>query len=132
MIKSAFSFSSSYFLAFFIKSQLWLMSQIIPENIFILGRITKKETSLRLVLQFILSLVSAKRKKRYKSFEYCENKCSSVRQGYIFWPFPPKFRPNCPTGKNLKEDMKKGREKAGKEEKKKRLIKHTLKYLYEA
>ena len=37
------------------------------------------------------------------------------------------------TGKNLKEDLKKGKEKEGKEEKKKkRVIKHTLKYLYEA
>jgi len=33
-------------------------SETHTENIFILGRITKKETSLRLVLQFILSLVS--------------------------------------------------------------------------
>ena len=36
------------------------------------------------------------------------------------------------TGKNLKEDLKKGKEKGGKEENKKRVIKHTLKYLYEA
>ena len=35
------------------------------------------------------------------------------------------------SGKNLKEDLTKGREKGGKEEKK-RVIKHTLKYLYEA
>ena len=34
--------------------------------------------------------------------------------------------------KNLKEDLKKGKEKGGKEEKKKRVIKHTFKYLYEA
>ena len=33
------------------------------------------------------------------------------------------------TGKNFKDFMKKGREKGGKEEK---IIKHTLKYLYEA
>ena len=50
-------------------------------------------------------------------------------QGYIFWPFCP----NCKTGKNLKEDLKKGREKGEKEEKKENGdIKHTLKYLYEA
>ena len=32
----------------------------------------------------------------------------------------------------MKEDLKKGKEKWGKEEKKKRVIKHSLKYLYEA
>ena len=32
----------------------------------------------------------------------------------------------------MKEDLKKGKERGGKEEKKKRVIKHTLKYLYEA
>ena len=42
------------------------------------------------------------------------------------------FLSKLKTGKNLNEDMKKGREKGGKEEKKKRVIKHTLKYLYEA
>ena len=41
-------------------------------------------------------------------------------QGYIFWPFLSKVK-----GKNLKEDLKKGKEKGGKEEKKKRVIKHT-------
>ena len=34
--------------------------------------------------------------------------------------------------KNLKEDLKKGRGKGEKEEKRKRMVKHTLKYLYEA
>ena len=46
----------------------------------------------------------------------------SVMQGYIFWP----------TGKNLKEDVKKGREKGGKKKKNESVIKYTLKYLYEA
>ena len=32
----------------------------------------------------------------------------------------------------MKENLKKGREKGGNEEKKKRVIKHTLKYFYEA
>jgi len=44
-------------------------------------------------------------------------------QGYIFWPFPPPpggdFCPKSKTGKNLKEDLKKGKEKGGKEEKRK-------------
>ena len=50
-------------------------------------------------------------------------------QGYIFWPFPKVTK--VKTGKNLKEDLKTGREK-GEKEKRKRMIKHTLKYLYEA
>ena len=41
------------------------------------------------------------------------------------------FCPYVKTGKNLK-DLKKGRENGGKEEKRKRVIKHRLKYLYEA
>ena len=54
---------------------------------------------------------------------------------YILAISPPpggNFLLKLKTGKNLKEDLKKGREKGGKEEKKKRVIKHTLKYLYEA
>ena len=31
----------------------------------------------------------------------------------------------------MKEDLKKGREKGGKEDKKRRVIKHRLKYLYD-
>ena len=56
-------------------------------------------------------------------------------QGYIFWPFllPPGgggIFVQIEKQKDLKEDSKKGRDKGGKEEKK--VIKHTLKYLYEA
>ena len=47
---------------------------------------------------------------------------------YILGIFCPKWK----TGKNLKEDLKKGKEKAGKKRKKKRVIKHTSEYLYEA
>ena len=53
-------------------------------------------------------------------------------QEYIFWPFPRIFVQIEKTGKNLKEDLKKGKEKGGKRRKQKRVIKHTLKYLYEA
>ena len=48
-------------------------------------------------------------------------------QGYIFWPFPPKLKNS--------EEFEGGLEKRKRGEKKKtmkRVIKHTLKYLYEA
>ena len=44
-------------------------------------------------------------------------------QGYIFWPFWKFFVQSKKTGKNLK-DLKKGREKGRKQEKKKGVIKH--------
>ena len=34
-----------------------------------------------------------------------------LKQGYIFWPFPPPW--GGISGKDLKEDLKKGREKGG-------------------
>ena len=49
----------------------------------------------------------------------------------IYNPHREIFCPNWKTGKNLKEDLKKRWEKGGKEEKKRRVIKLTLKY-YEA
>ena len=54
-------------------------------------------------------------------------------QGYIFWPSPPPwgegnfFCPNWKTGKNLKEDLKKGKEKGGKEENKEKSDKTHVK-----
>ena len=55
---------------------------------------------------------------------------------YILAILPPpgredNFCPNWKTGKNLKESLKKGKGKGRKEEKGK-VIKHSLKYLYEA
>ena len=47
------------------------------------------------------------------------------KQGYIFWP----FYPNC---KTEFKGLEKRKGKGGKEEEKKRVIIHMLKYLFEA
>ena len=52
-----------------------------------------------------------------------------VWQGYIFWPFF--FGPNWKNWEEFEGGLhKKGREKGEKGIKKKRVIKHTLKYLF--
>ena len=58
-------------------------------------------------------------------------------QGYIFWPFPPphrgKFFVHMINREEFEGGLEKRRGKGGKKKKtKKRVIKHTLKYLYEA
>ena len=65
------------------------------------------------------------------SRECQEKKASWYRDIYSGHPPPPNFCPNWKTGKNLKEDLKK-KGKGGEKEKKKRVIKHRLKYLNEA
>ena len=50
---------------------------------------------------------------------------------YIYSGHFPDFCPNWKTGKNLKEDLTKGKEKGGKEEKKEKSDKTHVKYLYE-
>ena len=50
---------------------------------------------------------------------------------YIFWPFP-QFLSKLKNREEFEGGLEKGREKGVKEEKKKRVIKHRLKYLYEA
>ena len=47
---------------------------------------------------------------------------------YIFWPFVSKLN----NREEFEGGLEKRKEKGGKEEKKKRVIKYTLKYLYEA
>ena len=56
-------------------------------------------------------------------------------QGYIFWPFPPplggEFLSKLKNGEEFEGGLERRKGKGVKEEKKKRVIKHTLKYLYE-
>ena len=61
-----------------------------------------------------------------------DKECLYAIQGYIFWPSPPprgggNFCPNLKSGKNLKEDLKKGRAKGRREEKKERSDKTHVK-----
>ena len=60
-----------------------------------------------------------------------ENLDAKSRRDIYSGRFPPKKCSNRKTGKNLKEDFMKKEGKRG-EKKKKEVIKHTLKYLYEA
>ena len=64
-----------------------------------------------------------------------ENVCHSA--GIYILAIPPSpggdfFCPNWKTGNNLKEDLKKGKEKGEKEENKEKSDKTHVKYLYES
>ena len=61
----------------------------------------------------------------------CDRMGEGRIQGYIFWPFWGIFVHIEKQG-NLKEDLKKERERGKKKKKERSVIKHTLKYLYEA
>ena len=90
-----------------------------------------------LIINYVLILIKSRFATDliWKDYGAADGPCCKCLICLIESPSPPlgggNFCPKWKTGKNLKEDLKKGKEKGGKEEKKK-VEKHTLKYLYEA